>query len=620
MTNIGNNLLARLVGRNLEEATSDVRDSTERLAAGLRVTDPSEDPAALALSTKLSTDSRIFTKALSNVSNGISLISIAENALDSLADINDQQLELIERAGDTTLTPDELKKINDEANALVGEYNRIVSTAEYNGKRLFADGGSLVQIQSAKGSSESVTFITGEELERTSASGEFGTATTYSTDNSTQYATTADLNNDGYLDLIDTTVTASHVGIRLGNGDGTFGARTTLVAGANPTFVVTDDLNTDGNLDLIVTDNDGDSASIFLGNGDGTFGARTSYAGAAGVNEVDLADVDGDGNQDLLIVSSSTDSVGIRFGNGDGTFDARVDYAAGDQALEVEALDVDSDGDLDLAVTDVGPETISILINNGDGTFQAPTTLAASTDPSALEAADLNGDGYTDLVSTSAPTDKINVFLGNGDGTFQTRLDYTTGDAPISLNIKDISGDGILDVVTGDVTGNTISILKGNGDGTFQTKSSLASGSSPQNIELADLNGDNVLDLLVANFSSNNVGVYLGTTTRVSNMPYLNLYTEAGRASALETVSDTLDRVTTEQGATKGSSTKLDIAYGNLLAVRDTLNDAVGQILNVNVAEEKAHLLKSKVIQNSATSLFAQANLEPQIVLTLLKE
>src|SRR5258705_9975125 len=85
----------------------------------------------------------------------------------------------------------------------------------------------------------------------------------------------ADFNGDGKLDIA-VTVSLPQVGQRavavlLGNGDGTFQAPVNYDVGSGAEFATAADFNADGKLDIAVADSNANAISILLGKGDGAF-------------------------------------------------------------------------------------------------------------------------------------------------------------------------------------------------------------------------------------------------------------------------------------------------------------------------------------------------------------
>ncbi len=59
--------------------------------------------------------------------------------------------------------------------------------------------------------------------------------------------------------------------ILLGNGDGTFRTGQTIPVGTSPFAIALADLDGDGKLDIVATSLQDNSVTLLLGNGDGTF-------------------------------------------------------------------------------------------------------------------------------------------------------------------------------------------------------------------------------------------------------------------------------------------------------------------------------------------------------------
>src|SRR5262249_45617798 len=85
---------------------------------------------------------------------------------------------------------------------------------------------------------------------------------------------TADVTNDGKLEVLTVGRSAGPVSVALGNGNGTLSAPRSFAAGANARALAVADFNRDGKLD-VVTANESGTLSLLKGNGDGTFQART---------------------------------------------------------------------------------------------------------------------------------------------------------------------------------------------------------------------------------------------------------------------------------------------------------------------------------------------------------
>ena len=320
----------------------------------------------------------------------------------------------------------------------------------------------------------------------------------------------ADVNNDGFSDLIFTLVSQDTVGIMLGHGNGTFGALQTYATIGNPLGIAIADYNGDGVADLAVSGYlPGGPIQMLFGNGDGTFGGGYAFnSGADYAPRLAQGDFNGDGKADLVVSNNLSSGVSVLLGLGNGTFTAAGSYSSGTSATDVSLGDLNGDGKLDMAVSASFGNSVTIHLGNGDGTFSNSLTLpGAGTHGNAI--ADVNGDGKADLLAVNGNTNLLNVLLGNGDGTFQPQTGYSGGQSPYLLELGDMNGDGNVDAVTGNGLGAGISILFGDGNGGFGSEAQVAIGGAPSGLTLTDVNGDGRLDIAVSIQSTDTVTIKL---------------------------------------------------------------------------------------------------------------
>ena len=354
---------------------------------------------------------------------------------------------------------------------------------------------------------------------------------------------TADFNGDGRPDLAILRNGGSEVSILLGNSDGTFqppvNYQTDYVSGG----ILIADLNGDGYLDLVIFcggvffhGEDG-TVEIFLGNGDGTFRPRVDYPLGASPDSWVLGDFNGDGAIDIAVASNLVLQTPVTFrvllNAGDGTFPTSVE-GQGTVGSILAAGDFNGDGKTDLVVGNtqydsngqLTQSTVSVLPGNGDGTFQSALSLSMiSIAPITSVTTDFNGDGHLDVALLGSPQaggTVISVLLGTGSGTFGESTDHTvSGHFPFITNLAaaDVDGDGHLDLAWANYYENDVIILHGDGKGGFSSPSSYLAHAAT-GLVAADVNGDGRPDLSVIDYDGNAITELLNAAKGFPNEVY----------------------------------------------------------------------------------------------------
>jgi len=121
--------------------------SMERLASGYRINRAGDDAAGLAISENLRAQIRGLKQAVRNGNDGISLVQVAEGAMNELSSILIRLRELAVQAASDTIGPVERQFLNVEYDQLISEIDRIASATEFNGTQLLAGVGSIMDFQ-----------------------------------------------------------------------------------------------------------------------------------------------------------------------------------------------------------------------------------------------------------------------------------------------------------------------------------------------------------------------------------------------------------------------------------------------------------------------------------------
>jgi len=141
--NIRTNVPSLIAQRNLASTADRLQSAYSRLSSGLRITRAADDAAGLAIANQLRADSRIATIAIRNANDGISLINIADGAMDQISSVLTRMAELAQQSANGVFSTAQRSALDLEFSALASEIERIAVTTEFNGLQLLSGGGQV---------------------------------------------------------------------------------------------------------------------------------------------------------------------------------------------------------------------------------------------------------------------------------------------------------------------------------------------------------------------------------------------------------------------------------------------------------------------------------------------
>ena len=157
---VQHNLTAMNTSRQLNGVTGALSKSTEKLSSGYKINRAGDDAAGLSISEKMRSQIRGLNKASSNAQDGISLIQVAEGALNETHSILQRMNELATQAANDTNTSTDRTALQQEVNQLTSEIDRIQSTTQFNSMNLL-DGSfksKNLQVGSLSGQSIGISI------------------------------------------------------------------------------------------------------------------------------------------------------------------------------------------------------------------------------------------------------------------------------------------------------------------------------------------------------------------------------------------------------------------------------------------------------------------------------
>ena len=157
---VQHNLSAMNTNRQMGVVSSALQKSTEKLSSGYKINRAGDDAAGLSISEKMRSQIRGLNKASDNAQDGISLIQVAEGALNETHSILQRMNELATQAANDTNTDTDRGAIGAEMTQLKDEIDRIQSTTQFNTQNLL-DGnftGKNLQIGSLSGQTIAISI------------------------------------------------------------------------------------------------------------------------------------------------------------------------------------------------------------------------------------------------------------------------------------------------------------------------------------------------------------------------------------------------------------------------------------------------------------------------------
>jgi len=144
---VNTNVASLNAQRNLSNTTANLNRSLERLSSGLRITRASDDAAGLAISESFRAEIRSLAQAQRNANDGVSLLQIAEGALNETSGNLIRLRELAIQSANGTLGDAERTTLNNEFQDLVAEIDRIADVTEFNGTTILNGATTAVTFQ-----------------------------------------------------------------------------------------------------------------------------------------------------------------------------------------------------------------------------------------------------------------------------------------------------------------------------------------------------------------------------------------------------------------------------------------------------------------------------------------
>lgn len=228
-----------------------------------------------------------------------------------------------------------------------------------------------------------------------------------------------------------------------------------------------------------------------------------------------------------------------------------------------------------------------------------------------------NNTNLLDLLGLSSPT--LNpADTSTGDDDDETLKSYGT-DAKITLNTEEESVAAFTDTATYVAQGNKVTITDKDG---FEMELQVEEGALDTNEGIANITvlEEGPINLQVG---ANEYQTILVSIPEVSSVTLgtdgINIGTEAGASRAIGTLDDAINKVSSIRAKLGAYENRLDHAINNLDTTEENMTESLSRIEDVDMAEEMSNYTQKNVLAQAGTSMLAQANQQPQTVLSLLQ-
>ncbi len=624
---IGTNISAINSCRNLGKNNNAIQKDVEKLASGFKINRARDDASGLAITEKMRAQITALDVASRNCEDGISLVQTADGYLEEVHNMMQRMHELGMKSANGILDDDtDRTALQDEFSELQEEIDRISDTANFNNNNLFGgrnETGNTVtrNVLVANGGQKSVpinnTRAAGVQCgDFWVIGGTSGVDYSYAdkkltvlSDKDISIEGTGTVTNDR-IEIsrgVSANVTIKDVNIDVSSGSG---AAIHLHYGSVLNLTLQGANNIKGGsaaagiylpgATLIITDKSQGSLNVSAGR----YSVGIGGAGDVVINGGNITSNGGEGAAGIGGGAGSGGSVTI---NG-GTVVANGGYNSagigGDNLgaggnIKINGGTVTANGSNNAAGIGGGDtgDGGSIVISGGNVTANGGNNAAGIGGGNT-------GDGGSIVISGGNVTANggnnaagIGAGNGGGNGSFSTG---TNGNAVITTNngISDTSNQANWSAWVNNITyGNPVIPTNNN-----TSKRAFV-------LQIGETSGD-----------ADKLNVDIGPmNTEILGIRAVNINTQSDAGNAVDAVKTAIDRLSLQRANLGAYQNRLEHTINNLETTKVNIEASKSRIKDTDMAKQMMKYTQNNVLIQSAQAMLAQANTQPQQVLSLLQ-
>lgn len=234
----------------------------------------------------------------------------------------------------------------------------------------------------------------------------------------TRNATVADVNGDGLPDILVANRAEDGKGpnyVCFNKGKGQFYADCLAFSHESATTITAADMNDDGFIDLVVPNRDGGQSYVYINDGKGAFGKRIPFGPNDTHNRMRVsqaADLNRDRLMDIVVIDERRGGF-IYFGEKGTTFSNPVHVTSkGATPYALTVGDLNGDGVIDMVVGNVEAPSV-VYFNDGTGRHFTPITFGDNKGTVyGFAIGDLDRDGVKDIAAARSDAPNV-VYFGS---------------------------------------------------------------------------------------------------------------------------------------------------------------------------------------------------------------
>ncbi|MBF0624272.1 MAG: flagellin FliC [Magnetococcales bacterium] len=158
---LNTNIASLTAQRHLDRSNAALNKTFERLSSGLRINRAADDAAGLNITSRMTSEIRGTNQAVRNANDAISLVQVAEGALNETTNALQRMRELAVQASNGTLTSTDRSDLNDEFQQLLSEIDRIAENTKFNGQTLLMGSFTAKRLQIGANSGQNLVISLG---------------------------------------------------------------------------------------------------------------------------------------------------------------------------------------------------------------------------------------------------------------------------------------------------------------------------------------------------------------------------------------------------------------------------------------------------------------------------